>query len=67
MTDRNPFSTLCLFNGDGMCPRITKAKSRGLFLSGKFGGGFDDGSQWVAVNPRVLTVGVVDAPKLRSR
>ncbi len=49
-----------------MRPRFAEAKSRGLLLSGKFGGGFDDGSQWVAVNPRVLTVGVVDAPKLRS-
>lgn len=47
-----------------MRPRFTKAESRSSFLSGKFGGSFNDGAEGIAHHAGILTVGVVDPPSL---
>ncbi len=47
-----------------MCPRITKAESRGSFLGGKFGRGFDDRAERITELVGIFAVGVVDAPLL---
>ncbi len=55
---------LGFLGSDWICPRLTKAKTSGDFLRSELRGRFDDGSQRVPVDPRVFSVGVVDAPKL---
>jgi len=50
-----------------MRPRITKAKSSGVFLGNKFVGRFDDRAKGVTQLAGVFPVGVVDAPQLIAR
>ena len=50
-----------------MRPRFTEAESRGGFLCGNFGGGFDDGAEWITHRAGILPVRVVDAPQLVAR
>ena len=45
-----------------MRPRFTEAESRSSLLGGEFGRGFDNRTKWIAHQPGILTVGVVDAP-----
>jgi len=63
-TNREPLHMLGFFDGDWMCPRLTKAETSGDFLRTELRGRFNNCPQWVAVNPCVFSVGVVDAPKL---
>ena len=49
-----------------MRPRFTEAESRSSLLGGEFGRGFDNRTKWIAHQPGILTVGVVDAPELVS-
>ena len=50
-----------------MRPRFTEAESRRSFLGGKFGGGFDDRTEWITHYAGILPVSVVNAPQLVAR
>ena len=50
-----------------MCPRITKAESRGGFLGGELGWRFNDRAKWITQLTGVFPVGVVNAPELVAR
>ena len=62
-----PLRSLRLLSGYGMRPGIVEAQSGGDLLGGEFGGGFDNCAEWIAYLSGILTVRVVDAPKLVSR
>jgi len=55
-----------LLIGYGMRPGFVEAESAGCFLGGKFGGSFDNSTEWIAHLAGILTVRVVDAPQLVS-
>ena len=50
-----------------MRPRFAESESRGGLLGGEFGGSFDNGAEWIAHHAGILTVGMVNAPKLIAR
>ena len=56
-----------LLGGDWMRPRRFQAEFPGDFLGSKFGGRFNDRSEWITHQACVFTVSVIDAPKLVAR
>ena len=50
-----------------MRPWFIEAESRGGFLGGKFGAGFNDGPEWITHQAGRLPVRVVNAPELVAR
>lgn len=61
---RKPLGLLNLFRRDRVCPRITEAESGSGLLGGDLGGRLNDRAKWIANLASILTVGVIDAPKL---
>jgi hypothetical protein len=60
----NHLCSLRFFTRHGMRPRLAESESRGGFLGGEFGGGFNKRAQWIAHQAGVFPVRVVDAPEL---
>ena len=61
---RKHLCSLRFFSRHGMRPRLAESESRGGFLGGEFGGGFDNRAERIAHDAGIFPVGVVDAPEL---
>ena len=53
-----------MLGSDRVRPWRFKAKFAGGFLGSAFGGGFDDGAQWIAEETGIFPVSEVNAPQL---
>jgi len=61
---RKHLCSLRFLSRHGMRPRLAESESRGGFLGGEFGGGFDNRAERIAHDAGIFPVGVVDAPEL---
>lgn len=62
-----PLRFFRLIGGNRMRPGSTKTQSFGRFFRRLLSGSFNDRPKWITYQVSVLTIGVVDAPKLVAR